>query len=249
MVFSLGYLVSVIYAQIDEKLLSSCREKKILYWYIAINIIITSVFFVQVNAFLSGRYLIPLALTLLCFVPFGLSSLYHRWKARTKTWTIHNVLFWFVVFSMLVMTIGSLHRFGPSKGYIYKSAAWIRKNTPETATVYTNHEVLAFLTDRQFAEYHCGVAIKDQQVEEKHVPFSFFAIQGLTMDVSKKTTCSVEDNISQKLWEGYDYVILVVSKDNNELIDQFEGVAHVQPIKVFSDNPRRGDQSYIFKLK
>lgn len=216
---SLGYLIPAIYAQFNNMMPNQTNKRFVLFWYILINLIVTSAFFLQNQGFLSDRYLIPLALTLMLFVPFGLNYLYQHWRKHSQQLNIHNLLFWFVCLTIVWMAVGSLWRFGPSKVYIYKSAQWIRKNTPADAKVYTNHAVLGTLVERQSGGYDPAQA-------------DYFTTQ----------------KIAQKPWTGYNYAIFVMTSDDQKYIVQIEQTMEQLPIEAYYDNHHR-DQAYIFQFK
>ena len=217
-VLSLGYLIPLLFAPVKNVLPINRTKHLILIWYVAINLLFTSVFFVQLGGFLSDRYLLPLTLTLLCFVPFGFAYLYERWKQRIKFWGFYQLMFLLTCLLVASMVIGSLYRFGPSKVYIYKSAVWIRKNAPASAKIYTNHEVLGALIERRSGGYEPAQS-------------DYFTYQKIT----------------KKPWSGYNYAIFITSNRDKKHISQIEKTMNRAPIQVYYDNHRR-DQAYIFRI-
>ncbi len=217
-IISLGYLVATCFARFKPENSSIRPMLLILAWYVAINVFVLSVYFLQQEGFLSDRYLIALALTLLIFVPFGLSYLYERWRECPKKLNVNNILFWFVCLTIVWMTVGSLHRFGPSKVYIYKSAQWIRKNAPKNAKIYTNHAVLGSLVERQSGGYE-----------------------------PQNSDYFTDQKIVQKPWAGYNYAIFVISNHDKKTILQIEQTMKQKPIQVYYGNHHR-DQAAIFKI-
>ncbi len=215
---SLGYFIAAIYAQLKKVNPGFGNNRLILFWCIFINLLVTSAFFLQNQGFLSDRYIIPLALTFMIFVPFGLSYLYERWQECPKKWNGNNILFWFVCLTIIWMAVGSLWRFGPSKIYIYKSARWIRKNTPQDSKVYTNHTVLGTLVERKSGGFTPTYSV-------------YFTYQ----------------KISQRPWSGYNYAIFITSSGDKKYVSQIEKTMKQKPIEVYYDNHRR-DQAYIFKI-
>ena len=71
---SLVYAALIVYAWSKRLLPSMSSERVVLWGYVCVNILITSIFLFQ-NLFLSKRYLIALSLVLMVWVPFALESL------------------------------------------------------------------------------------------------------------------------------------------------------------------------------
>lgn len=194
------------------------NSRRVLFIYVFINIALTFGFFLQYRGFLSSRYLFPMALTLALLVPFGFSILYQRWQCVPRKLNLNNLLFCLTCILMFAMLLGSLHRFGHSKVYIYKAAVWVRKNTTTDSKIYTNHAVLGYLTERSSGGYEPAQADY----------FSF-------------------DKMANQPWKGYDYAVFVTDNSHIKEMVAVEKMTNSEPLKVFFDNHNR-DQAFIFRL-
>jgi hypothetical protein len=100
--------------------------------YILINIIILSVFLAH-QLFMNWRYIFPLVLTCLLFIPGILARLDKRW----------------IAFGYLLFNTGSsFGQFGPSNSYLVDAGHWISNNTPATTKIYTTDDSVVFYANR-----------------------------------------------------------------------------------------------------
>lgn len=136
---SLIYSGLVIYAWWRRAMPSSSSERRILAGYIAVNILVTSVFLAQ-HLFLSKRYLIALSLVFMLWVPFALDRLIRNWENKEgPAWLLPLCLsFW------IISSLGGIFDFGYSKIYMRHAGDWLAENLPGTATLYSNDYQLMY---------------------------------------------------------------------------------------------------------
>jgi hypothetical protein len=100
--------------------------------------------FLSQQLFLSGRYVVPLALLLMLMIPFALS---HLWQTRRQWIRL-------IVGTILLITaIDSFAQFGPTKSYIVNAGNWLAKNTSAQTQVYINNAQLFYYADRPGMHY------------------------------------------------------------------------------------------------
>jgi hypothetical protein len=128
---SLVYAVLVVYAWRHHVLPKDTAARVVLWGYILVNVVITTIFLVE-NMFLAKRYLIALSLVLMLWVPFALDYLLKQRKRGSYLLTL---------FMMLVIVVSSnIFNFGYSKSYIREAGQWLSLNIPEEASLYSNDE-------------------------------------------------------------------------------------------------------------
>ena len=200
---SLGYTICVFYAmQYMRTMRFSFSKQWVLFWYLLINVVMTLLYYWKF-VYLSGRYMVALALILLCYVPFGLYELYQHWRATERKFLWAKLFFVLTVFLMLSMAIASVYQFGPSKRDIYSAGVWLHDNTMSSATIYTNEGRLAFFAKRESGGW-----------------------EGENKDYFNM------DLLAEGPWRGYDYVALVLPDLSTDRQEQLEKVLG-KPIKTF----------------
>jgi len=100
--------------------------------YIVINIIILAVFLLH-QLFMNWRYVFPVVLISLLFLPGILVRL--------------NKL-WIGVIYLLCNTASSFGQFGPSNSYIVDAGQWVAHNTPPNTKIYASDITAAFYAER-----------------------------------------------------------------------------------------------------
>ena len=95
--------------------------------------------FTAINRFMLERYAIQAGVLLLLFLPFFLSSLWHRggWKK------------YLVAILLLGTTADTLHNGERDKLFIVSATRWVAENTAEQASVVTNEKYIAHFSHRQ----------------------------------------------------------------------------------------------------
>jgi hypothetical protein len=153
---SLIYAVLFGYAVVKKSFKAECNAKLVLWGYIALNVLLTFIFLVQ-NQFVSKRYIIALALTLMLWVPFALNDLIAQWSKRR----------WPLVLAIIFISISgvsSVYHLGGSKQYIRAAGDWLDQNVAQTAKIYSNdYQVMyysqhfgnqIFAKQREYADLH-----------------------------------------------------------------------------------------------
>lgn len=209
-IHKLLYVLSALYAVIvaytvKKQLMPVDRNQACVLWgYIAVNVAITVVFF-TIYFFLSGRYVLPLTLFLLLWVPFGLAHLYEEWRyqlilrVRKHLW-----IFPLIMVALVYMAVDGLFSFGASKLYLKQSGAWLATNTPATTTIYTNE------------------------------PQILYYARGLTPTWTQAVDDSLERWHTHE-WQQYQYVAINVSKNNPALAVTLNAAPSLQLIKTFDN--------------
>jgi hypothetical protein len=142
---SLGYALLLVYGLYNKNIknikinLINKLNKRILIFYIIINIGITFIYFVQ-QMFLSKRYLVALSLTLMLFIPFIIDDLVKKWRAQKNARVILSIS----ILLILISAIGSLIHFGHSKKYIKEAGDWLSHHVQNQEKLYTNDLQLMF---------------------------------------------------------------------------------------------------------
>jgi len=100
--------------------------------------------FVFKQFFITERYLFPLVVLFMLFIPLGLSLL---WKENKIIYKIGILLY------LTLNAVSSFGQFGTSKSFIIDAGKWISDNTSESATLFTNDPLIAFYSQRNGTEY------------------------------------------------------------------------------------------------
>ncbi len=112
----------------------------LVYAYLAITLAYLCAF-VAINRFMLERYASQAAIILLLFLPFFLSSLWHRggWQK-------------YLALALLVGTCAdTLHSNTRDKIFIVQATQWVTENTPADASVVTNEKYIAHFSRRDVA--------------------------------------------------------------------------------------------------
>jgi hypothetical protein len=148
-VLTLGYFVLAAYAMVLRLPDKSPGNSQVLWPYVAINFLIT-VFFLAQNFFLSRRYLMAMALTLMLWVPFAIENLIRQWRVRR----------WPVILAVVVIvtcSLGGFIQFGTSKKYLREAGEWLALHTSPNARLYSNDSVLLYYST------HAGNSLFDSR--------------------------------------------------------------------------------------
>jgi len=137
------YTALIIYAWIKQLMPKEFSVKLVLYGYLLINIVVSTIFYTE-HLFLSKRYLIALSLVLMIWVPFALDELFKKLKPKLSM---------ALIILIFLTSIGGIISFGYSKKYIRQAGDWMATNVPEQASVYSNDYQLMYYSQ------HFGKAI------------------------------------------------------------------------------------------
>jgi hypothetical protein len=153
---SLIYTVLTLFAW-QKKLLPPLKNARLVLWgYVALNVLITFVFLIE-NQFISKRYMLALAFTLMLWIPFSLEYLLNQW--RQKKWPLVLSLFFIGLYGM-----SGIFHFADSKQYIREAGDWLNTHAPHNALIYSNdYQILyyshhfannIFVEQHRFADLH-----------------------------------------------------------------------------------------------
>ncbi len=149
---SLGLLgwLSIGYGLRHRALPIPSAPRRTLAMAVALNVVVLVIFLVP-QFFLTGRYVMPLTLTLAAWVPFGLSAMYRHWRDRRSR--VGRWLLPIAVLLLVVMAVDSLWSFGASKDHLKDAGLWLRANTPATARIYSDNTVVGFYARKSGDEW------------------------------------------------------------------------------------------------
>jgi hypothetical protein len=110
----------------------------VLVWAGMISLLVVLLFLIP-KFFLSARWVLPFALTLLLFMPFMLVQALDNWKVhkevrRRRTIAIYLIFGLFILYGFLDGLIST----SPSKSYVKESGIWIKQNLDKESKVYSN---------------------------------------------------------------------------------------------------------------
>lgn len=137
---SWGYVAVLLYACKNRVISFTACATPVVWAYLLINIIITSMFLAE-HLFISKRYLIALTLVLLLWMPFVLDELIKRSNNFR-----HRIFLGGISIVILISAISSVVQFGYSKLYIRSAGDWLAYNVPANATLYANDIQLMYYT-------------------------------------------------------------------------------------------------------
>lgn len=102
--------------------------------------------FILAKQALSGRYVVLPLFVMMIYAVFILDGLSEEAAQQGKAKRLNRLAF---VLSCLLI-LDSFVSPGAAKGYIIDSADWIRANTPESASVFTNDNFVGYYSGRRF---------------------------------------------------------------------------------------------------
>ena len=114
--------------------------------FIYFNLIILAVFTLT-KFFLTDRYPLALAITLLAIVPFSLAHVCARWSAKPRNTFKSNLGYILVALLLLVNVFEGLTSVS-DKRYLKEAGQWINENVDEQASLYTNDLVVGFYSQK-----------------------------------------------------------------------------------------------------
>jgi len=169
---SFACFLILIYGTVKKQIKFPTNIRWIFLSYILISIVITVAFYIQ-YFFVSQRYIFPLLLVLLLWVPFGLNILYQDFKCRKSWCSVEGILFYFVCLLMTAMLVSSIFPFGHSKRYIYQAGIWIKNNTEKSAVVCTNYSRLHYIINRDVISVDEYQVFQDRLVKCHYLVLNF----------------------------------------------------------------------------
>lgn len=128
-----------------KRLFPNSITHRYIWVFVGLAALIIITFFLQLY-FLSGRYVIPLALLLTSFVPYGI---HHIAISRGNgTFLGRPFMFPIMTLALTAMFISGVTSFGYSKAYLKESGEWIRTHVKPDATVYIGEKHVAYYAQR-----------------------------------------------------------------------------------------------------
>jgi hypothetical protein len=129
----------------SKRLFPNSLTHRYVWVFIALSALTIVTFFVQLY-FLSGRYVMPLALLLMSFVPYGI---HHIAISRDNgTFLGRPFVFPLMTLALVAMFIDGVTSFGYSKTYLQESGEWIRTHVKTDATLFVSEKHVAYYAQR-----------------------------------------------------------------------------------------------------
>lgn len=114
--------------------------------FIYFNLIILAVFTLT-KFFLTDRYPLALAITLLAIVPFSLAHVYTRWQSKPRNTFKSNIGYILVALVLLVNVYEGVTSVS-DKHYLKDAGLWLRENVDEEYSLYTNELAVGFYSGK-----------------------------------------------------------------------------------------------------
>jgi hypothetical protein len=138
---------------------------------ILVNLSILFVFTVA-KLFLTDRYPLAMALTILVAAPFSLVLIYDDWKTKQGRGIKRNWLFPVTASILLIMGVEGLD-VSTSKRHVKKAGQWLAVNTPPGSVIYTNEKIISYYSGRElelydYAKDHRRFVGRIKQMSRKH---------------------------------------------------------------------------------
>ena len=188
-----------------------------------INISIACVFLFA-NGFLSSRHIMPLALTLLVFVPSILKILVSQWALNNRMFSRRNWIYVIILFVFLYQTVDGLVSLGgASKDYVKQAGLWLNEQVEIPINLYTNNQKIAYYSGQSM---NYGGYVDWRQVPRWQLNMRM---------------------LQELAWQRYDYLALWVTHDNYQERQQFSKYLGIEPIKVFENSKK--DAVLIYKIR
>ncbi len=154
---------------------------------ILVNLSILFVFTVA-KLFLTDRYPLAMALTILVAVPFSLVLIYDEWKSKQGHSIRKNWLFPVAASIVLIMGVEGLD-VSTSKRHVKAAGQWLAANTPPDSLIYTNEKLIAYYSGRElelygYAKDHRRFVGRIKRVSRKH---DFLVLRDKTRDQNRLT--------------------------------------------------------------
>lgn len=217
--FSLPYLLLLGYGIYQKILFKTAGSRCVFSAYIILNIAVIIASFLR-NGVFEGRYQLCLCLLLLPLLARPFSHLYDQWKTR------QTLFFPLIVLLLLIGFGASLLHQGPSKAYLVRSAKWLN-TLPTDTRVYTNSSKLPFYIQAKTNGWHCSSLLKPLPPHQ--------------------ALCFSWAKIPQHPWQGFDYLVLEVSGQDEQDLKVLAKLLGRQPDKIFWGN-RHHDRIIIYQL-
>jgi hypothetical protein len=170
------FTILVLYALFSQRVIIEHNARLALYAYISICII-TMLGFIVEELFLVERYILPLCLLLLLFIPFSLTALMEYYSQNKKKYWLLII----IGFAFIYTIIASFGQFGTSKTYILTAGDWLKKHTPANSHVYSNDPTLTYYSERAGVPYTGIVTDTDWLITLKKAQLNNFDYMALVI--------------------------------------------------------------------
>ncbi len=113
--------------------------------FILFNLIILAVFTLT-KFFLTDRYPLALAVTMLAVVPFALNAIYDRWKSKPRNSIKSTWGYAIVILLLMVNAYEGLTSYS-KKHHLKQAGEWLDENVPKESRLYTDNQLIGFYSD------------------------------------------------------------------------------------------------------
>ena len=186
---NLFFAILVIYAWHKKIIFPLNKARYVWLWFIGIGIAILA-FIVFIRLFITGRWPMPVNVTLILAAPFGLNLLYKNWRNLPhKNWKNHS-LFGLVLLLFLTTAISGLTSSG-DKNYIKQAGVWLKENSSDSSHILSNSAKLIYYSGKNdYTKRYKTDRIKKSLVENKG-HFDYLALY--VKRKSSNETLSIKD--------------------------------------------------------
>ena len=199
------YTLPLLFTRLRIRINPPAGLVRVIVWLVILNMGILLVELLT-RFVLSGRFAMPLVLTVLLVVPFVFDVLYDHWRNRDSSPVQKWILFPVIIAVFLFMSVDGLYSSGKgSKTYLREAGYWLESQVTPATRLFSN--------DRRVI-YYSGMDVDwGQRVGGKH-----------TMKVLKRGS-----------WRQYDYVAIQAGHGDTTL-RRMTGKVFGVPTRTFSNN-------------
>lgn len=166
--------------------------------------------------FVIDRYALAVTVTILLATPFVLVHLWNEWREGGKM-PRQRWLFPLVVIVCVGLGIRGLDVF-TEKQFLFEAGRWVAENTEPESTLHSNNLILIYYSGKD--AYHKGGG-------------------------RSYTWRHTHRLIKKKRLTAYDYIVVVLGRDDDRWIEWLDDQLHGPPIKRFINE--KGDSALIYK--
>jgi len=179
---------------------------RVLGWLVLLQTTMVAGFLAN-HFFVTGRYPMALALTIMLLAPFSLVALYDGWRENQGAWRRRRWLFPAVCAVLLWMAVDGLYSFGASKTYLRDAGLWLEERTPPEARLHSNSKPLTFYAGKRERNWARG--------------FNWDETAQLVQDGS---------------WRSYDYLAIAIDRKHPERLEVLQAALGREPVARFVNN-------------
>ena len=198
------YLAALGYGVIHRINFPTATDRRPWLILIAINLAVLTLF-VSTQFFLTGRYPLAMALTLLLALPFVLD--YLSAKVFSGTTTVRQKRFLYVAIGLFaIITLDSLISLGADKNYIKHAGLWIQEHTAPVEQIFSNDPHVMFYSGHSWDK-----------------PPRAYDLETSLHQLKKSSR------------QQFEYIALRISRHDNEAENLITQSLQSPPLKVFSN--------------